>query len=72
MKLYDVVHFEANSCLELAQLMSDWYDDRETIVLTDVAYLTEMRVSRMTPSQAQVIFVAIITFRHLPNGVSAD
>jgi len=62
---YCSVFFEAPTCAELSDAVNEFYIDNPFIAIRDVAYLSEMRASRLNPQQATVIFVCIITFKIL-------
>lgn len=60
---YAVSYFEAPNCQELVDQINEFYVINHHISVRDVAYLSEMRASRLNPQQATVIFVCIITYK---------
>lgn len=62
---YAVEYITANSSEDLAVEMNNFYamEVNKDISFRDVIFIPEMRSSQLSPTQPQVIFVAIITYK---------
>lgn len=68
---YGVQYFEAPTCLELTEIVQEYFSEHTLLSIRDVAYLSEMRANRLNPGQALVFFICIITYRLVLDGPDA-